>query len=186
MTWSPNGGARERATADALDRFWDALTVAHPGGPSPADEPLDRGLTRSVRRLHVTEAAARPDPVFAARLRGELMAASPEPAVAPPPIAAGVGGRLIVWPRHRMLVELAVVAALLVVILGGGAGSSLPVSLAPVSPTAAAGGQSPAGFGGGLACAPTVTPMPTHAVSGTTTALTTPVPTAPARRTAMC
>ncbi len=45
MTWSPSGGARERATADALDRYWDALTVAHPGGPSPAGEPLDPGLT---------------------------------------------------------------------------------------------------------------------------------------------
>jgi len=104
MTWSPSGGARERATADALDRYWDAVTGAHPGGPSPAGEPLDPGLTGSVRRLHLTEAAARPDPVFAAKLRGELMAASPAPAVATPAGVAGVGGRLIVWPRHRMWV----------------------------------------------------------------------------------
>lgn len=165
---SPSGDAAERAAADALDRYWDGLTltqaVTAPGGPAPLDEALDPALTRSVRQLRLLDATPHPEPGFANRLWADLMTGQASPALGPPP-ALTVVGRLGALSRHRFLVELTVAAALLLVLFGGGAALKLPVALDPASPTVAAS----AGASGTVeaavltACARTVTPEPTLA-----------------------
>lgn len=165
---SPSGEATERAAADALDRYWDGLTLTHavttPGGPAPLDEALDPALTRSVRRLRLLDATPHPEPGFANRLWADLMTGQPSPAPVPQQ-ATTVAGRLSSLSRHRFLVELTVAAALLLVLFGGGAALKLPVALDPASPTvAASAGASTTVEAAVLSgCARTVTPEPTQA-----------------------
>lgn len=157
-------GAAERMSADALDRFWDGLTSAHPGGPSRPDELLDPSLQRSVRRLRLVDETPAPDPVFTARLRSELMTTLPTPVVVSPVAGSRRFGTLA---RRRVLVELVVAAALLLAVLGGGPVLKLPVSLDPAAPTVAASAAATgsAGFARAGACAQTVTPEPTAAAA---------------------
>lgn len=157
-------GAAERLTADALDRFWDGLTAAHPGGPPRPDELLDPSLQRLVRRLRLVDETPGPDSLFATRLRAELVSSQ----VAPVAIRPSVSGRRFgSLARRRVLVELVVAAALLLAVLGGGPALNLPVSLDPAAPTVAASAASGgAGFAAGAACTRTATPEPTSAVGG--------------------
>ena len=165
---SPSGDAAERAVADALDRYWDGLTIAHTvtasGGPAPLDEALDPALTRSVRQLRLLDATPHPEPGFANRLWADLITGQASLAPVPSP-APTVVGRLSSLSRHRFLVELTVAAALLLVLFGGGAALKLPVALDPASPTVAAR----AGASGTVeaavlwGCGQTVTPEPTRA-----------------------
>lgn len=190
----PSGGAAERAAADALDRFWDGLTLAHspgaPGGPSRPDELLDPGLAQSVRRLRLLDATPRPEPGFANQLWSELMSGQDSSTPAPPEVLA-VTGRLSALARHRVVVELTVAAALLLVLLGGGAALNLPVALDPAAPTAAASAGA-AGTGGATVvsgCARTVTPEPTRTALQLLSApdpTSWPVPTASANRSQPC
>lgn len=179
---SRSGGAADRVTADALDRYWDSLSSAHPGGPSRPAELLDPALTDTVRQLRVIDPAPRPEPAFATRLWAELMASQDSPAAASPP-AAGVAGRLSALPRQRFLVEAAVAAALLIVVLGGGSALNLPAPLDPAAPTvaASAGVAGGAGMAAIAGCDQTATPEPTRAAvaAGAVPAL----PTLPAAAT---
>lgn len=166
---SPSGEAAERAAADALDRYWDGLTLTHAlttpgGGPTSQDEALDLALTRSVRQLRLLDATPHPEPGFANRLWADLMTGQASPAPAPPP-APSVVGRLSSLSRHRFLVELTVAAALLLVLFGGGAALKLPVALDPASPTVAASAATSATVEATVlsGCAQTVTPEPTQA-----------------------
>lgn len=179
-------GAAERVTADALDRFWDGLTAAHPGGPSRPDELLEPSLQRSVRRLRLVDQTPGPDPVFASRLRTELTRRQPALVAIPPAFGGCRFGSLA---RRRVLVELVVAAALLLAVLGGGPALNLPVSLDPAAPTVAASAAAPgsAGFAAVAACALTVTPEPTSTASGAVPIPTRPAaPVTPATATEMC
>ena len=164
---SPSGDAAERAAADALDRYWDGLTIAQTWGvlsePAPRDEALDPALTRSMRQLRLLDAAPHPEPGFANRLWADLMAGQALPAPAPLP-APTVVGRISSLSRHRFLVELTVAAALLLVLFGGGAALKLPVALDPASPTVAASTAMFATVEAAVlpGCARTVTPEPTQ------------------------
>lgn len=162
---SRKGAAAERITADALDRFWDGLTAGHPGGPSRPRDLLDPSLQRSVRWLRLIDATPGPDPVFASRLRAELIRSQRAPVAISPAVD---GRRFGCLARRRVLVELAVAAALLLAVLGGGPALNLPVSLDPAAPTVAASAAAPgnAGFAAGAACTQTTTPEPTVAAAG--------------------
>jgi hypothetical protein len=173
---SPNGSGGDRITADALNRFWDELGSAHPGGPARPEERLDPNLTRSVRRLRQVDEAPRPEPAFAARLWADLMTtpapAAPAPASSPAP--SGLAGSLSRWPRHRVLVELTVAAALLLMVLGGGTAFNLPGAFDASAPTSAASAAAPGYAAIASGCNHTVTPEPTQAAIATGALSTAP------------
>ena len=188
---SPRSAA-ERATADALDRYWDSLVSARargtPGGPSRPDELLDPTLTRALRHARMIDPTPHPEPGFAGQLWADLMTGRQNLAPVPRPPLTLVA-RLRGLPRPRVLVELAVAAALLLVVLGGGAALELPVALDPAVPTAAASTGAPesearAGIG---ACLHTVTPEPTQVTQLRAESLSgIPTPPAPGSRSAGC
>ena len=159
---SPNARGGDRVTAEALNRFWDELGGAHPGGPARSEDRLEPGLTHAVRRLRQVDDTPRPEPAFAAQLWVDLMT-SPAQATTPPVGSPGLAGRLSRWPRHRVLVEVTVAAALLLMVLGGGTAFNLPGAFDSAAPTAAASMDAPGSAAVAGECHNTVTPEPTQA-----------------------
>lgn len=193
---TPSHERERRDAADRLNRFWDAATAArrgvgdgvHPGGAGAdagsnrgsnpgSDRGSDRGpdvgstagfvLGEAVRRLHLRDDAPPPDPAFALRLWGDLVA-SAAAAGAAASVSSRSGSRTVAFlhPGARRSVLELVAAVLLLAVLGGGFGGVLFPGLP--------------GFGSGsptvAAHNPPVTATTTTTTTTTATSTTTEIP----------
>lgn len=132
------GRGEEARRAEALDRYWDALTT---GAIPPEGGPLDPARGASLRRLHDLGEALSPDPADLRTLKEDLMrthaATYPPTALGAPP-STTANGRSPSWARPHptplarpsvrrrgwlrpwgRAIDLAAVAALVLMVVGG-------------------------------------------------------------------